>query len=354
MPIANPNIAIAANYDFSDPARNRRFFDRRQHLAYALRERGASPIVLEGSRNRLGRLGLFSSFYEFGDNSLIPRTNGVIAVSSALDLTGGVGKFVPGMPSLNPESVRRLGKSKALQAEVLRPVVGEAVPESILVSNPTLETVLDAIAEIHTSSVVVKPDFTPGKKIEPIIGTKSDVAARLPGYIDMLPPSIDLLVQEYMQEVEGPFHSSLDFSTKESDIKSAYSGERNEIRMYFVDGKLVTSYGRLDAKDAGFRVFYDPASLPEHAVELGHRAASALTQKNGSLDSHLAVDVTPDGKRIIEVNARDIEVVLPNPERPFQMQAHHSMTSAQADTSLWLWLTVIIEKGQYYETCSSE
>ncbi len=328
--LTNPNIALAAKFDFSDTDRRRKFFGRRRYLADALRDREAHPMVLNGAANRLGQLGLFSTFHEFGTDDLVLR-QGIVQVSSALDLTGGVGEFVPGMPALNPESIRRFGKSKALQAEVLRPALGDAVPESLLVSKPDLASVLDAISEIHAPAVVVKPDFDPSKKIQPLVGTKRDVSAQLPEYLHDLPKGKSLLVQEFMEEVYGSFHSSLEFPSQERELLRVNNGARNEIRMYFVDGKLVVPYGRVDTGGADAWVFPEPSSLPERAVDLGRRAAAVLQYESGAQDAHMAVDVTPDGERIIEVNTRNIGVILPSEERPLQQHSHELMTTAQAD-----------------------
>jgi hypothetical protein len=325
-----PNVALAAKLNCADSAQSRRFFERRQYLAGALRDREARPIVLQGAEARLGRLGLFSAFYAFGEEGLIPK-KGIIQVSSALDLTGGVCTSVKGIPSLNPESIRRFGKSKKLQMDVLRPILGEAVPESIFIPRPDLPGVLDAISEIHASSVTVKPDFDPDKKVKPLTGSKRDVSMQLPDYLRTFPENRAVLVQEFIEEVRLPLQTSLEFPTNERERLEASNGAYNEIRMYFADGQLVVPYGRSDTNGVDQWVFPNPASLPERAVELGRKVAETLQREAGTEDSHIAVDITPDGERIIEVNTRDIGVILPSKVRPLQQRAHELITASQAN-----------------------
>ncbi len=323
MTTENPNIGVASKGSFGVRSREI-FFERRLPLARAVGERGARLVGLDGAEGRAGPEGMFKRIYTFDTGGFVER-GGFTWVSSGLDATGGLARFTPEVPALNPMAVRAFGRHESTQAQLLRPVLGEAVPAGFLAS-PDEESIIDALDRVGSEKFVIKADFDPNLRRPWLVGSRADIEEQAGRFLKDNDGIGNLFVQEFMPEAEAPFNPDLDFSALEKSIQEANPGER-KLRLYFVDGKLVTSFGRTSNE----WVFFDPDSLPEPAANLGRAAANLIISTAGARDSLMAIDLTPDGQRLISVNTRNPGVMMPSQDRPAAQHAHETTTDAVAD-----------------------
>lgn len=316
-------IALASRRDYTGRGVDT-FRTRRLPLQSALADRGFRMIVLDGAKDHVEG-GVFSRHYIFDDKE-VEQIETAVSPLAGLDLSGGLAKLqLQNLPALNPISVRELGKSKSRQYELL----GDLMPASVEAKS-SVTAIHDAIESIASERVVVKSNFDPGKTLPVIIGARHGIRERINAFVSLASPNSDVLVQEYMPEVEGGFHPELVFNDDESALRKQLGG-RGEVRMHYIDGQLIASHARQDTEGTDKWLFFDQSSLPQTMKNIGNRAASLFFEKTHEPDIYLAVDVTPDGSRIVEVNTRNPGVMMPQPNRPGEQLVHEQTTGAIAD-----------------------
>ncbi len=327
-----PIVAVAQlrNFDTSGD-----FFERHAPLEARLRERGIGLIALKGKKDHIAA-DAFSTYYDFDHkNRSMDKVDATISVDSALDLSGGIARYTPAVPALNPIGVREIALSKQRQFDVLRPEFGHVVPETLLVP-ASKEAILGGLAKIDALKVILKPEKDYSKTHAMTIGTKDEVIAKLDSFLSgMDSEKNQVLIQEYMPEIRSGFAKGLRFYD-ETDVQAAAqaAGKDLELRVLMVDEepKLVT--GRLAAdpenKVHGYATFFDQESVPSHVYDLATNVARAIRLGGQATDSLLAVDMTPDGSRVVEVNGRNIGTMRAYDSRPGSVEAARIMNDAIA------------------------
>lgn len=323
----NPVVAIAQKGNFNDG--NPEFAKRHQPLLEELGERGVTAVVLNGAQDRTGN-GDFSRYFTPTAGQLTAHDE-TLVVDAAYDLTGGVGRFVPEVAALNPRPLRDLVSHKGEYARLLRQDLGEVVPQTIAVP-AVLGEVEAGVEAIEGDVVVVKADKDPGKKQPILIGTKDAIRRELPAFVEAAPSDKLVLIQGYLPEVDSGFHAELQpDGSLEADLLKQEG--RRELRAHLIDETLIAVMGRVGLKEGtrGKWVHFRPDTIPSSVTETATAMAKSLRQEAGAVDSHLAIDLTPNGERLIEANGRNIGTMRPDPERPAAQRVHEAVTDALAD-----------------------
>lgn len=331
-------VGIASAQSFEGTS-GKRFTERRTPLMHVIGEFGAKAVALNGVKDYNPEQDVFGRYFVVNPpTGLLKPVDDSVRVGSALDLTGGIAKLSnTNTLALNPLGVRELGKSKFAQANALREGLGEAIPATVL-STGDFAGILGALeaidAEVRAKCYVVKPDFDPGKRFRVLTGTKDEIESKLRDYLGSGAADKNFVVQEYMEGVDADFDPELKFPAAEQEIGRALDGRR-EVRMQFIDDKLISAFGRVGAARAEGDewLFFDPDSLPESARRLGERAVGLVRQTAGTVDSYIAVDTTPNFSHIIEVNTRNIGVIMPSDER-YLMDLAHKLTTGSLASKL--------------------
>jgi len=309
----SPIVAIAQKRSFEV---NGQFIKRHTPLVRRLDDYEIGAVALNGAEDHLGD-GMFSRHYEFGkDQHTLTSSNEPVHVDAALDITGGIAKYAPDVSALNPLGVRNIVLSKQAQFETLRPDLGEAVPETAI-AKATSESVMATIDQMTAHSFIVKPANAFQEKRAMPVGTRDQIALKIDDFLkDMDPEKDAVIVQELMPEIRSDFAKGLRFFDNSEREKADSARNTNlELRVLMSDEtpKLVT--GRLAAdpeKDnRGRIVYFDQNSIPSHVYDLATKAARLIRLRADAVDSVLAVDLTPDGSRIVEVNGRNIGTIRP-------------------------------------------
>ena len=322
-----PVVAIAQKGNFTNG--NPEFATRHWPLLTALGERGVVAVALNGAKYRAEGRG-FSRYFTLGEERLIAQ-EAPVAVNAAYDLTGGIGRFVPEVSALNPRALRDLAARKSDHAEVLRRNLGDVMPQTIAV--PAVQSEIEAgIEAIETEIVVVKADKDPGKEQPMLIGTKDTVRRGIPSLLEATTPDKIVLIQEYMPEVDAGFPSELQFDGPAERERAQQEGRR-ELRVHVFDETPVAVTGRVGLKEGerGKWVHFRPDTIPSRVPKLGADVAKSLREEAEVTNSHLVVDLTPDGGRIVEVNGRNIGTMRPDPDRPAAQRVHEIVNNALAD-----------------------
>lgn len=322
-----PVVAIAQKGNFTNG--NPEFAARHRPLLTALGERGVFAIALNGAKDRVEGGG-FSRYFTLGEERLTARETPV-PVNAAYDLTGGIGRFVPEVSALNPRALRDLAARKSEHSEILRRDLGEAMPQTLAV--PATQSEIEAgIEAIESDIVVVKADKDPGKKQPILIGTKDAVRRGIPSLLEATTPDKLVLIQEYMPEVEDGFAPELQLDGSIERERAQQEGRR-ELRVHVFDETPAAVMGRVGLKEGerGKWVHFHPDTIPSHIPKLGVAVAKSLRQEANVTDSYLVVDLTPNGKRGVEVNGRNIGTMRPDPDRPAAQRVHEVVNDALAD-----------------------
>lgn len=312
----------------------KKFVARHLPLVDALAERGVATVALNGAKDYTEEK-KFSKYYRFGAQVLRPVAADIIP-DAAYDLTGGIARNVPDVAALNPQGIRDIVKSKETQYEALKSELQDylAQTEVVPAEKPRL---LEAISDIQSQQVHVKVSGVDSKKYPTLRGDKTDIAKRIDDYVRQVPPSQTVVVQEYLPEVKAPFHNEFRFSdATEQTHAEQWSELDRELRVHVIDETATTTHGRvgLDSEHGSPHdewVYFSPESVPRHVTELAVTAAKLLRMTTGESNSYLAVDLTPDGSKIIEINGRNIGTMRSNAERPGAQYTHEVVTNALAD-----------------------
>lgn len=279
--------------------------ERYTPLAGALGGLGCRTVVLNGAEDHLGD-GVFSRYGNF-TGSGIDMQSEPISIDAARDLTGGVARHTP-VPALNPQSLRNAVMSKRFQSEILSPVLEDKLPESYFVI-PDLAAVSSAIHATGGNRVVLKPEKGRASS-KVLIGTKEELADMLPAYLSSYKASDGLVVvQAYLESVDASFGPSLKPLT-DQDAAIIGAGGKQEIRVHVIDENPILVHGKVAPVDAQTQadntyVFFDPETVDDGIKASAVRVARALRERTESNDSYLAVDMTPDGSFVTEVNGRN-------------------------------------------------
>ncbi|MFZ1250108.1 MAG: hypothetical protein WAR37_01535 [Candidatus Microsaccharimonas sp.] len=326
-----PTIAVSQLRSFEN---NELFLKRHLPLERELAKQGARLIALNGSRDKLEG-SAFSRFYTFNGDTL-NANDSTTHVDAAYDLSGGIARYVPAVPALNPEKLRDTVLSKYSQHEALKPL-GDHVPETVRVV-PLKSSVEDAMEQMQSDRLIIKDDNGTNKKRRMLVGTKDEIRSGLDAYLETMDASKDVLViQEYMPEVFSDFATGIiPVDETERGILNASRGLAREIRVHTIDGKPLHVTGRsgLDAQQLSPLdkwVYVHQDTVPKAVTDLASKAAQLTIDYSGARDAYLAVDITPDGNRIIEVNGRNIGTMSYDPLRPASYVAHKKTTSGLAD-----------------------
>jgi len=324
-----PTIAVSHARSFND---NERFLERHVPLAGEVAKYGANLIALNGAKDRDGGKS-FSSYYSFDSaGSGLTRHDESVQVDSALDLTGGIARYTPAISALNPIGVREIVRSKQSQYDTLKDL-GDHVPFTAIVP-ATSEAVVDALDSIESKRIIIKPDLDPDKVKPMIVGTKSEILHSLDQYLSHMNPEKDLLVvQEYVEEVRSDFDPAFRFiNEQEREIANSAKDLNRELRVHVMDGKPILTTARvgLDPSSRLPRdewVHVDQDTVPEHVLDLASAAARTIMREANEDDAFLAVDLTPDGTKIVEVNGRNIGTMSVEEGRPASRYAHDVTTT---------------------------
>lgn len=287
--------------------------ERYAPLASALGEFGCRTVVLNGAEDHLGD-GVFGRYGTFSDTGGLDIRAEHIAVDAARDLTGGIARHTP-VPALNPQRLRDTVMSKRLQIDVLSPVLDGALPESYFVI-PDVSAVSAAFHAIHGNRVVLKPEKGRASS-KVLIGAKEELAEKLPAYLASYKTGDGLVVvQAYLESVDAPFDSTLKPLT-ERDKEIISSGGKREIRVHMIDEELILVHGKVAPIDSQTQadntyVFFDPEKVGDHIRESAIKATIALRRHAETSDSYLAVDMTPNGSFVTEVNGRNQGAITSN------------------------------------------
>lgn len=324
-----PTIAVAHSRSFEN---NEYFLERHLPLANEVAKHGANLIALNGAKDHVEG-GEFSKYYSFDSGAVDLTVNdSPIRVDSAYDLTGGIARYVPDVASLNPLGVREIVLSKQTQYDVLKSL-GEHAPITTMVP-ATSENIKQALELFQIQRIIIKPDLDPNKQKPMIVGTKDEILASLDEYLSHMNPEKDkLVVQEYVEEVRAAFDPSLQFADdQERAIADAAKDFNRELRVHVMDGRPIFTTARVGL-DPSSRVPHDKwvhveqESVPEHVLDLASAAARTIMREAKEEDAFLAVDLTPDGNKIVEVNGRNIGTMSIRPDRPASNLAHEVTTS---------------------------
>lgn len=327
----HPIIAVAQARSFDN---NERFLKRHQPLAAQLATRGATLIALNGAKDRFEE-NTFSRFYSFEDDGLT-RHESALHVDSAFDLSGGVARYVHSVPALNPERLRDIASSKYAQYEALRPL-GDHIPETRL-STASSDSVEEAMEQMQANKLILKDNNSANLKRGMLIGTKDEIRAGLETYLTKTNPEKDTVVlQEYMPEVFSDFADGIiPVDDIEQEVVDASHGLARELRVHTIDGTplLVTGRSGLDAQNRSpfdEWVHIDQESVPKTITDLASKAAQLMMMHAGARDAYLAIDLTPDGSRVVEVNGRNIGTMSYDESRPASRYAQEKTTNGIAD-----------------------
>jgi len=328
-----PVVAIAQARRFEH---NDSFFLRHDSLVRRLRDYGVLAIALNGVSDRTDR-GDFSTFYTFNQVARsLDRHDTPLTVHSALDLTGGIARYAPNVSALNPLGVREIVLSKQLQYDKLRPHFGDAVPQTTI-ANASKDNIVSAIDSMSVDTYVIKADTDNLKAHRILIGKKDAVISQLDSLISTMNPEKDkVVVQEYMSEVEGSYIEGISYSDDgERQIADDPEVYNRELRVHTIDGRAILVTGRTVPNDRSDSardkwVYLDQNSIPSCVTDLASTVAQVIQEAARATDSYLAVDLTPDGRRVVEVNGRNIETMLPETGRPGSVIAAQVTTDALA------------------------
>jgi hypothetical protein len=329
-----PTVAIAEKRTFG--VDDKKFTERHTPLVNKLAEYGVRGIALSGATDRESDK-VFNRYFDFDTRDFILNEyNQPIEVNAALDITGGIARYTPEVAALNPIGVREIVLSKQLQFDTLHNSVGEAMPVTVTVAVEKQEAA-EALERFNGEKVIIKPSPDLSKKYGMLIGSTDSVLTQLDDYISTLSPKVkNLLIQEYMPEVNGDFAGGIRyFDNMEQDIADARPNLGRELRVHTIDGRPILVTGRvgLDAANRSPEdewVHLDPNSIPDYVHNLASAASTLIQQTAEATDSYLAVDLTPDGKRIVEVNGRNIGTMRANGERKGAMRANEITTNELA------------------------
>ncbi len=327
-------VAIAQKRTFG--VEDEKFYERHAPLVNRLALYGVQGVALRGAEDR-DHDRLFSTHYQFDDrDSALNKVSEPLQVHAAFDLTGGIARYTPAVAALNPLGVREVALSKQLQYDTLSTELGEAVPTTVT-TGVSKEEVTDALEAFDKETVIVKPTPDLEKKYGMLIGSKSDITSKLDDFISGLGPKVNhVLVQEYMPEVESTFADGIRyFDDTERAIADARPHLGRELRVHTIDTRPVLVTGRvgLNAVSRSLDdewVHLDADSIPSHIHSLAATASKLIQNSAQAQDSYLAVDLTPDGRRIIEVNGRNIGTMRANSDRKGSLRAHDVITDELA------------------------
>lgn len=327
----SPNIAVAVLHSFESEDQET-YINRRRPLAEAFGAMGVNLVLLNGAKDRLNdEQGGFSRHYTLSADQL-HRHDDPIRIDSAYDLSGGIGRFVSEVPALNPNSVREVVLSKASQYSALESLDG-AIAKTVSV--PAVRSaVLEAMDAFDGNKLILKTEKASKKQHAMLVGTKTEIEA---GLDELIAPMDNVLIQEYMDEVHTDFPKDLQFANQqERELQNATRGLGRELRVYTLDRKPVLTTARVGLDPVNKSplddwLYLDNQQIPERITDLAARASSKIMEKAGDAqDAYLAVDLTPDGSRIIEVNGRNIGTMLHDPDRPASLYAQERTTQAVA------------------------
>jgi len=329
-----PTVAIAEKRTFG--VDDKKIAERHTPLVNQLAEYGVKGIALSGAVDR-DHDKMFNKYFDFStkDFTLNEYTQ-PIEVHAALDITGGIARYTPEVAALNPLGVREIVLSKQLQFDTLHSSVGEAMPVTVTVAVEKQE-VAEALGQLNGEKVIIKPTPDLSKKYGMLVGSADSVLSQLDDYISTLGPNVkNLLIQEYMPEINSNFADGIRyFDNTEQDIADARPKLGRELRVHTIDGRPILVTGRvgLDAANRSPEdewVHLDPNSIPDYVHDLARTASTLIQQTAEATDSYLAVDLTPDGKRIVEVNGRNIGTMRTHSERKGAQRANKIITSELA------------------------
>lgn len=281
-------------------------------LADELQARGVMPVALHG-KNEHSKDNEFTGYYTFGENGL-ERQDAEIAVDAARDLTGGIARYTT-VAALNPANTRGAVASKKTQIDILRSADVSVTPQTYFVEPEDDIAIADALTSIKGDKVIIKPEISQAG-INVISGTKSDVASRISEYRDGKRTGSGLmLVQQYIPDIQSPFPSQLTFMPGEADKVSLIAN--NEIRVHVIDEEPVLFHGKTSIKgnESDYNdsqlVFFDQDNWPPHVYDLAKTVAKAFRAHTQDSDSYLAVDFTPGGQMVTEVNGKNPVTIRP-------------------------------------------
>jgi hypothetical protein len=329
--IEHPTIAVAQARSFDE---NERFVKRHQPLAVQLARRGARLIALNGAKDRLEG-DAFSRFYSFEGDELAQHDS-TTRVDAAFDLSGGIARYTHAVPALNPEKLRDTASSKFSQYEALK-TLGEQVPETLLAA-PLSASVEDAMDRMQADRFILKDNNSANLKRGMLLGTKDEIRSHLNEYLEKMNPGKDsVVIQEYMHEVFSDFADGITpVDEAEREIVAASRGLARELRVHTIDGTplLVTGRSGLDAQKRSPLdewVHIHQETVPQAITTLAAKASRLMMAHANARDAYLAIDITPDGSRIVEVNGRNIGTMSYDAARPASKVAHEKTTHALAD-----------------------
>lgn len=336
-----PLIHSDADATAAIAARDRRvvqewFAIRYGPLVAPLGARGIALVGLYGAEDHVGGK-KFSRHFVFDGMTMRERSGdeGLVVVDAARCLTGGIARKTPEVAALNPLAVREIVMSKMAQYNVLREAMGGAVPLTYAAVAGS-EDVRAAIHALPGNKAVVKLDKGANSN-GVLMGDKQHILRDLAELEVRIKPGSLVIVQEYMPEVTSLF--ALDDAAVDEAERQKLEDLRGsrEIRVHTIDGEPFLVHGRAGSADGHGMVndkwvFIDQEAVPDDVLSLARRAASTIHKESGSPDSYLAVDITPDGTRIVEVNGRQPQPIMLTGE------------SVNADKAHALWIDALATK----------
>lgn len=328
---AEPVVAIAQKRSFEPSESLKKFETARAPLLQALAERAVRGVYISGAEHRTSD----DSVERYYEADFSPKEE-QLTINAALDLTGGIARYMPGVRALNPLGVRELAMSKHRQYPVLAAALGDAVPET-LVTTAARSEVVAAIEATRADKIILKASIDVNKKHPMLVGNKAEIFKQLDTLLMSVDPVRDMLVvQEYIEEAQADFAKGIRFFDDNEKAKAADGKFGRELRVHMIDDQPALVVGRvgLDPQNKSPEdawVFLDQDSVPSHVHDLAAAAVRAIAREANATDSYLAVDLTPDGKRLIEVNGRIIGAHRASADRAGQQAAHTVMTGAIAD-----------------------
>jgi len=326
-----PTVAIAEARSFEN---NEQFIARHLPLVKRLADYGVLGVALNGAKDRIGN-GQFNVSYGFGENGMV-RNDNIISVDAGYDLTGGLARYTPDVPSLNPLGIREIAMSKQSQFDVLTGELGGALARTATCPADAA-AILSTLDQFGDGVLILKANGDPAKKHKMLVGEKADIAKGAERIVSTMNPAKDsVVIQEYMPEVRSGFADGIRyFDANERAVVADRRGLNRELRVHAIDGRPIYVVGRAGLQpelgsQRDERVFLDQASVPDHVFELASRAAMAIHTQSNAEHSYLAVDLTPDGSRVVEVNGRNIGTVRSESDRMGTQAAHDAITDALA------------------------
>jgi len=324
----NPIIAIAHTRSFE---KNEQFSARHLPLVNEIGSLGIQVVALNGAKDRLEG-NTFSGYHSFDGGSAMSRHDSPIQIASALDLTGGVARYTPDVAALNPLGVRDIVLSKQSQYDTLKDL-SDHVARTVT-APATREGLLDALDEFTDSKLIVKADGDADKVHAMIVGSKDDIINSVDRFLSTMDPDVDkVVVQDYMDEVHSDFASGIKYAnTQEREIADYKKYLGRELRVHTIDGRPIMVTGRVGL-DAARKspyddwLFLDQDSVPSHVTDLAADASRRIMNRAEAADSYLAVDLTPDGTKIVEINGRNIGTMRAEKDRPASDYAASKTTS---------------------------